>query len=245
MAGLRFRFRCVGMARMPRLDLPRVPQHVVQRGNNRSVCFAADEDYLGYRGALGDAATHCGCAIHAYVLMTNHVHLLVTGLERGAVSRMMQRVGRCYVARFNARYRRTGTLWEGRFKSSLVDSERYLLACHRYIELNPVRAAMVARPVDYRWSSYRANGLGAPDGLISPHPCYLRLGPDAAATQTAYRQLFENAVGDDLIAEIRVHTRQQKVLGGARFHEQVAVLLGRTTVVRSRGRPRLDEGCPS
>ncbi len=115
------------MARLPRLDLPQVPQHIAQRGNNRQPCFVAKEDYLEYRGDLADAAIHCGCAIHAYVLMTNHVHLLVTGAERGAISRMMQRLGRRYVACFNARYRRTGTLWEGRFKTSLIDSQRSLL----------------------------------------------------------------------------------------------------------------------
>jgi len=151
------------MARLPRLDLPKIPQHVIQRGNNRRPCFVSSEDYTRYCEDLANAASHCGCAIHAYVLMTNHVHLLLTGSQRGAVSRMMQRLGRRYVACFNARYQRTGTLREGRFRSSLVDSGFYLLACYRYIELNPVRAAMVANPVDYRWSSYRHNALGNPD----------------------------------------------------------------------------------
>lgn len=229
------------MARLPRLDLPGVPQHVVQRGNNRAACFAADEDYLGYRGDLADAATQCGCAIHAYVLMTDHVHLLVTGMERGAVSRMMQRLGRRYVACFNARYGRTGTLWEGRFKTSLIDSQRYLLTCHRYIELNPVRAAIVESPAAYRWSSYRRNALNEPDALVTPHPVYLQLGTDKVGRIAAYRALFVDALGDDEIADIRVHVQQQKVLGSSRFQQQVAELLARKTAVQSRGRPRLDE----
>lgn len=186
------------MARLPRLDLPGVPQHVVQRGNNRAACFADDEDYLGYRGGLADAATQCGCAIHAYVLMTDHVHLLVTGMERGAVSRMMQRLGRRYVASFNLRHGRTGTLWDGRFKTSLIDSQHYLLACHRFIELNPVRAGMVADPVTYRWSSFRCNALDAPDALVTPHPVYLQLGADRVRRLAAYRALFEiNGVRHD------------------------------------------------
>jgi REP element-mobilizing transposase RayT len=141
------------MARLPRLDLPGIPQHIVQRGNDRQACFADAADYLRYRQELGEAALRYGCALHAYVLMTNHVHLLTTPHEPGGVSRMMQAIGRRYVGGFNARYRRTGTLWEGRFKSALVDSEHYALACYRYIELNPVRAGIVTSPRDYRWST--------------------------------------------------------------------------------------------
>lgn len=148
------------MARQPRFDLPGVPQHIVQRGNDRQPRFADTAGYLRYRQELGEAARKHGCTLHAYVLMTNHVHLLATPAEPGGISRMMQAIGRRYVAAFNARYRRTDTLWEGRFKSALVDSERYVLACYRYIELNPVRAGMVAAPGDYRWSSYHANADG-------------------------------------------------------------------------------------
>lgn len=229
------------MARLPRLDLPQIPQHVIQRGNNRQPCFASDEDYTRYRQDLADAANQCGCAIHAYVLMTNHVHLLVTGAQRGAVSRMMQRLGRRYVVYFNARYRRTGTLWEGRFKSSLVDSSRYLLTCYRYIELNPVRAAMVTDPAEYRWSSYRGNALGESDRLITPHPLYLALGAEGSARQSAYRALFKRALGDDELADIRNHVQQQKALGTSRFQAEIEALLGRKTVVRPRSRPRLEE----
>jgi putative transposase len=230
------------MARLPRLDLPQVPQHIVQRGNNREPCFVGEEDYSRYRQDLADAAAHCGCAIHAYVLMTNHVHLLVTGTTRGAVSWMMQRLGRRYVVYFNALYRRTGTLWEGRFKSSLIDSHCYLLTCYRYIELNPVRAAMAADPADYRWSSYRCTALGGTDSLITPHPLYLALGADASLRQSAYRALFRSALSDDELADIREHVQQQKVLGASRFQSEIEALLKRKVMVRPRGRPRLDEG---
>lgn len=170
--------------------------------------------------------------------MTNHVHLLVTGAEAGAVSRMMQRLGRRYVACFNARYRRSGTLWEGRFKAGLVDTRRYLLTCYRYIELNPVRAAMVADPADYRWSSFRGNALGQPDPLITPHAAYLALDATPDARRAAYRALFERTISDDAMADIRAHAQQQKALGGSRFHAEIEAILNRKVAVRPRGIPR-------
>jgi len=229
------------MARLPRLDLPGVPQHVVQRGNNRQPCFTAEEDYLAYLGDLTDAADHCGCEIHAYALMTNHVHLLVTGGERGAVSHMMQRLGRRYVASFNTRHRRTGALWGGRFQSSLVDGQHYLFICHRYIEMNPLRRALVADPAEYRWSSYRRNALGEPNRLVKPHGLYLQLGPDPATRQAAYRTLFTDALAEEELTSIRIHVRQQKALGTPHFQAEVAALLARSVVVRPRGRPRTEE----
>ena len=229
------------MARLPRLDLPQIPQHVVQRSNNHQPCFTAEKDYLAYLKDLADAAVHCGCAVHAYALMTDHVHLLVTGAERGAVSHMMQCLGRRYVVGFNARHRRTGALWEGRFKSCLVDSRGYLFACHRYIEMNPLRATLVSNPIEYRWSSYRCNAMGELNRLVTPHPLYLQLGPDPDARQIAYRALFANALGEEEWANIRVHARQQKVLGTPRFQAAVGALLARGVVVRPRGRPRLKD----
>lgn len=226
------------MARSPRLDIPGIAQHVIQRGNNRQACFATDEDYTAYRQDLLDAARQCRCAIHAYVLMTNHVHLLVTGAEPGSVSRMMQRLGRRYVACFNARYRRTGTLWEGRFKASLVDTRRYLLTCYRYIELNPMRAAMAAHPSEYQWSSFHFNACGQADPLIIPHAVYLAIDPVPDARRTAYRALFKSAISDDDMADIRVHLQQQKALGDSRFQAHIEALLARNVSVRPRGRPR-------
>lgn len=161
------------MARPPRLELPGVPLHVLQRGNNRNACFFGDADRRFYLRCLAEAAARRGCDIHAYVLMGNHVHLLLTPQEAGATSAMLQDVGRRYVRVINNIHNRTGTLWEGRFRSSLIDSESYLVVCHQYIELNPVRAGMVGGPADYPWSShlhYRGARTGS---FITPHPLYL------------------------------------------------------------------------
>ena len=176
------------MPRAGRLDLAGIAQHVVQRGNNRAPCFHRRVDYLRYQQALGDAAAATGCRIHAYVLLTNHVHLLVTPDARGAVGQMMQRVGRRYVRALNDAMGRTGTLWEGRYKASLVDSERCLFACHRYIELNPVRAGMVALPGDYPWSSYAYYAEGRGDPLLTPHAAFAVLGHTLARRQAAHRR---------------------------------------------------------
>lgn len=226
------------MARQPRLDLPGVAQHIVQRGNDRQACFADDADYLHYRQELGEAAMKYGCDIHAYVLMTNHVHLLMTPHEAGAGSGMMQAIGRRYVGSFNARYRRTGTLWEGRFKSALVDSERYVLTCYRYIELNPVRAAMVETPSAYRWSSHARNASGAHEPRITPHPVYRALGLTAPDRELAYRGLFVEAVSNADITDLRIHTQQQKAWGSERFRQQIEALTERAARIRPRGRPR-------
>jgi putative transposase len=225
------------MARLSRLDFPGIPQHVVQRGNDRQPCFAADDDYVHYRQELGEAARRFGCALHAYVLMTNHVHLLVTPTEQGAVSRMMQALGRRYVACFNARYRRTGTLWEGRFKSSLVDSERYVLTCYRYIELNPVRAGMVHAPGEYRWTSHAHNAYAWLDPRVTPHACYQQLAATPLARCVAYRALFDGIIPDMDLTEIRAHIQQQRAWGSDRFRAQIEALAGRVVGVRPRGRP--------
>lgn len=178
------------MARKPRFGLPGVPQHVIQRGNNREPCFYAEDDYRRYLGDLKEALGHNDCRLHAYVLMTNHVHLLATPMAEHGVSHLMQDVGRKYVRYINDTYRRSGTLWEGRYKSSLIDSEAYLLTCMRYIELNPLRANMVTHPGEYRFSSYAGNAQGEDSPLLTPHPIYRRLGTDLAACQHAYRELF-------------------------------------------------------
>jgi len=226
------------MPRQPRPDLADVPQHVVQRGNDRQPCFYVEEDYRRYLAGLRESAIRHGCTVHAYVLMTNHVHLLLTPSHAGAVSRMMQWLGRAYVGYINGRYRRSGTLWEGRYKSCLVDTERYLLTCYRYIELNPVRAAMVAAPGEYTWSSYRANAEGATDTVVTAHPEYLRLGADPVSRCSAYRSLFENVIGDDRLAEIRAYVQQQRALGTPRFQREIEAILGRCVEVRPAHRPR-------
>ncbi|WP_131994286.1 transposase [Dokdonella fugitiva] len=228
------------MARLPRPDLAGIPQHVVQRGNNRMPCFFDDDDRRRYGGMLREAASRYGCRIHAYVLMSNHVHLLVSPETAAGVARMMQELGRAYVSTFNARHRRSGTLWEGRYKSCLVDSETYLLRCYRYIELNPVRAAMVAAPSEHPWSSYHANAAGRDDPLVHPHAVYLALGPNVTERCVAYRALFNEAIGDEQLAEIRAYVQQQRALGNDRFQRLIETELGRCARVRPAHRPRRD-----
>ena len=156
------------MARKPRFNLVGVPQHVIQRGNNREPCFYSEEDYSAYLGFLKIAAEKTGCHLHAYVLMTNHVHMLITPMQEYGISALMQSLGKRYVQYINKTYKRTGTLWEGRYKASLIDSQRYLLTCMCYIELNPVRANMVNVPSEYRWSSYEFNGAAEENNNITP-----------------------------------------------------------------------------
>lgn len=230
------------MARLPRLDLPGIPLHIVQRGNDRQPCFACPADYRSYCQELREAACKHDCAVHAYVLMTNHVHLLVTPQTTGGVPRMMQAIGRRYVGAFNARYRRTGTLWEGRYKSALVDSDAYLLTCYRYIELNPLRAGMVLQPGDYPWSSYRSNALGEHDPALTPHPRYLSLGADPDIRLRAYRQLFRDALTDSDVDALRAHTRQNKAFGNDRFRKHIEALVGRSMEIKPRGRPAAGGG---
>lgn len=225
------------MPRTKRVDLPGVTQHVVQRGNNRQACFFRPGDYARYVQDLREAALKFECHIHAYVLMTNHVHLLVTPPVAGAVSRMMQTVGRRYVRYINDAIGRTGTLWEGRYKSSLVDSERYVLACYRYIELNPVRAGMVVEPAEYPWSSYRCNGLGQDDSLLSPHPLYLRIAGEADERRSLYRELISQALTDEDMAAIRQYVQRQRALGPGKFQAQIEQQLQRRAGLGRPGRP--------
>ena len=213
------------MARRPRHLVPGQALHVIQRGNNRQAIFFADADYRFYHEALEDASRRYTCAVHAYVFMTNHVHLLLTPSTEDGPSRVLQSLGRRYVRYVNTAYRRTGTLWEGRFKSAIVDSEQYLLTCSRYIELNPVRAGMVAAPEDYPWSSCRHNARGQRDSLISPHDVYQRLGPDGASRQARYARLLERAPDPREIGKIRSAIERGDVLGNDRFREQIEAAL--------------------
>ena len=183
------------MARQPRLTFPGIALHVVQRGVDRQPCFRQEADYLVYLSLLSNLALRTQCALHAYCLMTNHVHLLLTPAMHLSCARLMRELGQRYVPYFNRRYGRTGTMWEGRFRSCLVDSARYVLACHRYIELNPVRAGMAAGPAAYRWSSHRSNAGNVDSNVLTPHPEYIALGKDADQRRAAYLSLFEH--GDD------------------------------------------------
>ena len=225
------------MPRKPRMYLAGVPCHVVQRGNNRAACFFTDDDYAFYLEVLADACRRYRVHVHAYVLMTNHVHLLLSPQTVDGVSRVMQSVGRRYVQYVNKRYRRCGTLWESRHKASLVDAERYLLACYRYIELNPSAAGMVPHPVDYRWSSYGANAWGKRDDLVSPHALYLALGADASMRRTCYRKFFAKHLSRDMVHQIQTALDFSMPLGNDRFRQQIERALGRSIGQAKRGRP--------
>ena len=224
------------MPRRPRVKLVGHPQHVVQRGHNREACFFAEEDYRFYLHWLREGAKKYDCAIHAYVLMTNHVHLLLTPGAIASLPRLMQSLGRRYAQYINHSYRRSGSVWEGRYKSSLIQAEDYLLACQRYIELNPVRADMVADPGQYRWSSYRWHGLGEPNELIADHPLYCALGRSEADRRGAYRDLLRAHLEEAALDEIRKAVQQGLPLGNDRFREQVEAALGRRVTLRRRGR---------
>lgn len=227
------------MPRRPRLVLPGVPLHLIQRGNNRQVCFVADEDYQCYLGWLKEYAGKTGCQVHAYVLMTNHVHVLLSAAHSDGPGALMKALGQRYVQYFNRTYRRSGTLWEGRFRSCLTQAEDYLLACQRYIELNPVRAGVVEHPAEFRWSSFRSNAQGEVDALITPHELYQSLGMDAAQRQAAYRELFRFELEPGVIDQIRKATNGNFALGNPRFADQVSELLGRRASPGKSGRPRM------
>jgi putative transposase len=227
------------MPRLPRYVLPGHPQHIIQRGNNRCPILVADEDYARFREELSDACRRHQCLVHAYVFMTNHVHLVMTPEREDSIAKVLQSVGRRYVQYFNFSYKRTGTLWEGRYKATAIDSERYLLTCYRYIELNPVRAKMVSHPSQYRWSSYRANALGQHDLLLTPHPEYLALGNHTQERQAAYRALFDTHLDAVTLAEIRDATQKGWALGNDRFKDEIERLLQR----RARPLPRGGDHC--
>ena len=229
----------VPMPRRRRVHLDSVPLHIVQRGHNRAACFFAAADYHAYLHWLGAALSETDCALHAYVLMTNHVHLLVTPALASQVPKLVISLGRRYVQYVNKKYHRTGTLWDSRYKSSLVHADDYLLTCMRYIELNPVRAALVSDPVGYRWSSYRANASGKPDMLVRGHPAYTGLGRSHAARQAAYGSLFHAELEGDAISDIRRTLQQCQPLGDEHFRASIEGVAGCRCGARPRGRPRL------
>lgn len=225
------------MPRPARLDIPGIPVHIVQRGVNRAACFFGDVDRRYYLKLLARFASTRECAIHAYVLMTNHVHLLLTPARKGAVGAMMQDLGRSYVRTINAVHGRTGTLWEGRFKSSAVDTERYLLACQRYIELNPVRAGMVDAPGQYPWSSHQHYARGETKPFITEHECFLGLGATTEERREVYRRLFLKDVNHDELKAIRMATNSCSALGTEGFLKRLGTLAGRRVAIPRRGRP--------
>ena len=226
------------MPRQPRYFVPGFSQHVVARGVNRDPVFFDTGDYSLYLRVLREAVEEHDCCVHAYVLMTNHVHLLVTPQTESAIPRVFQAIGRRYVQAINRRYDRTGTLWEGRYKACIVDTAKYLLTCYRYIELNPVRAGLVALPEHYPYSSYASNALGKNDPLVTPHAEYVALAASSTARHDVYRRLFSDAIGKERLRAIRECTNASGVLGSDRFIDRIESMLGNSVRPGRAGRPR-------
>lgn len=215
------------MARLPRYAVPGQPQHVIQRGNNRSPIFADRADHERFQKVLLDGCARFSCCVHAYVLMTNHFHLLMSAQTTDGVSKTMQSVGRRYVGYFNQRYGRTGTLWEGRFRSVPIDSERYLFTCYRYIEQNPVRAGIVDHPEKYPWSSFHANALGRMDPIVTPHERYLALAGNELDRLGTYRAICAVPFDVPTLDVVRSSIHKSWALGDTRFRDHVSRTTGR------------------
>lgn len=225
--------------RRPRIDIPGVPLHITHRGVNRAAVFRDDEDRQGYLLALSEAATRSDVQVHGYVLMGNHVHLLASGAVRGSTARMMQALGRRYVRRHNDRHARTGTLWEGRFRSFPVDTDRYLLNCLAYIELNPVRAGLAAKAEAFPWSSVHHHLGLRMEPWVTPHPVFLALASADALRAALWRHRLADAASASADTDaIREHTRKEQPLGSAAFQEALSALTGRRLAVAGPGRPR-------
>lgn len=226
------------MPRTKRFYIAGVAQLVTQRGTARQACFFRAADYSRYLQELHDAALKYQCLVHAYVLMTNHVHLLVTPQTEGALAHVMQALGRRYVRYINDTSGRTGTLWDGRYKAGLIDSERYVMACQRYVELNPVRARLVEAPDQYPWSSFAANACGTPDPVVTPHDVYLQLAPSEEKRRARYRAYMRQPVAEEELRAIRIHLQRQRALGSPDFQERIATQLKRQVGIGHPGRPR-------
>jgi putative transposase len=226
------------MSRLPRIVVPGETLHIMHRGNNRQDIFHSEEDRVRFKGDLLISLKKADCSLHAYVIMDNHFHLLVTPKNRTELAKFMQSVANRYVRYFNAKYHRTGTIWEGRFRSCLIDSERYLFTLYRYIEMNPVRAGMVESTMDYPWSSYHYHALGKPDLLITEHMLYKSLGDDTAQRCSRYRQISDQPGNQATETSITEATLKGEVFGSAQFHKKMGQLLNRATRLGKHGGDR-------
>lgn len=225
------------MARLPRLVIPHLPHHIVQLGVDGQPIFRESDDYLAFLNWLGEAAKQYQVAIHAYALMPNHVHLLATPDDSDGLARMMQWIGRHYVPYFNRKYGRAGTLWQGRFKATVIDAASYFMACCRYLEQNPVRSGIVLDPGDYAWSSY-AHHIGAKlNPMITDHPVYWALGNTPFQREAAYRNLTEQALSPTELSELKQCTHKGWVLGSESFKTNLEKRLNRQVRPGKRGRP--------
>ena len=226
------------MARKPRLFVEGMPHHVVQRGNNRSPIFFKGADYLFFLNVLREAKEKHPCLLYGYCLMINHFHLLIAPLEVENITLLMKFLGAKYVRYVNKAYGRTGSLWEGRFKCSLVQDDAYFSTCLRYIEMNPVRAGLVASPEEYQWSSYRFRAYGEDYGILDRDPRYEGLGSCDQERQHEYRRFFMAAEADAEWTWVRETTLKGGILGNEEFKERIAQLTGQDVVLRPQGRPR-------
>jgi len=226
------------MARTTRLVVPGLPHHLIQRGNNRQAIFVDDEDRRKYLQVLRDAALTHRVAIHAYVLMDNHVHLLATPATETSLSVLMQSVGRRYVAWFNRRHLRTGTLWEGRFKLSVVDPEACFLICQRYIELNPERTGLMADAAEHPWSSMGHHLGKTHDPLVSDHAAYWSLGNTPFEREAMYRDWLAQGVSPGQAGQVTAALSQSGVLGDSDFTRRLSQRMHRQVAPRPRGRPK-------
>ena len=227
------------MARLPRLTVPGYPHHIIQRGNNRQAIFSGPADYELLLSLIDEHARKQQVAIHAYVLMSNHFHLLATPETAEGIPQMMQAVGRRYVRTYNLRHARTGTLWEGRYKSTLIQAERYLLACMVYTDLNPVRAGMVAEPANYPWSSYQHYSGRKVDKLITPHPLYWELGNTPFAREQAYTELVRTGISDQQKRALTDSALRGWALGEPDYVADLQRRTERRVVPAKAGRPPL------
>lgn len=225
------------MARLPRLVVPGQPHHIIQRGNNRQPVFLDEEDYSRFLVWMREAARTYRVAIHAYVLMPNHLHLLASPAEATGLAQMMQWIGRKYVPYFNQKYNRVGTLWQGRFKTSVIDSENYFLVCSRYIETNPVRAQLAATPQDYRWSSYAHHAGLVQDPVVVDHALYWALGNTPFGREAAYRALFHTPIPTPELHTIQAAVMKGWPLGSDTYKSQLQQRAKRQVLPARRGRP--------
>lgn len=226
------------MARLPRLTLPGYPHHIILRGNNRQTIFSADADRQFFLDLLGENARRFEVALHAYVLMDNHVHVLATPQSTTGIPQLMQSLGRSYVRYFNAMHRRSGTLWEGRYRSTLIQAERHLIACMVYIDLNPVRAGMVSNPRQFPWSSHRHYVGQQVDPLISPHALFWSMGNTPFAREQAYEELVHAGVSDNQRSSLTDATLQGWALGDASYVADLQAQTDRRLAKQSPGRPK-------
>lgn len=229
------------MARLPRLVIPNQPLHIMHRGNNRQDIFNTEDDMLRIKDDIEHGLKKSGCFLHAYVIMTNHLHLLITPGSKEQLAFFMQAMANRYVRYYNALHKRTGTLWEGRYKSCLVDSDSYLFSLYKYIEMNPVKANMVSNPSDYKWSSYSHNALADNDKLITEHNLYRALGNNPEIRCGRYKELFDRLDITQQEEQISRATLAGEVYGSERFHNKISSLVARATRLGSHGGDRKSE----